>query len=100
MVGFITPTHVLLVLVVLAVVLGVRRLGRGTRYEKAITSERRPPGGRRLSKPTSQQAHVVWLIASALVAFALTRAVALPLFLLVFLAVWACGFWLLVRLYR
>lgn len=101
MAGFVTPTHMLLLLVVLAVVLGVRRLGREGRHEKATAPGRRPPGGRRrLSKPTPQQAHVVWLIASALVAFALTRAVALPLFLLAFLAVWACGFWLLVRLYR
>ena len=35
-----------------------------------------------------------------LVAFAFTRAVALPLFLIVFFALWLCGYGVLARLYR
>ena len=43
---------------------------------------------------------MVLLLVSALVSFAVTRAVALPLFLLVFFALWLGGYGLLARLYR
>jgi hypothetical protein len=102
MAGFVTPTHLLFLLVVLAVVLGLGRLTRGDAQAAAAARARRLRGRRprwHLARPTQRQAHVAWLVASALVAFALTRAVALPLFLLVFLVLWACGYWVLVRLY-
>jgi hypothetical protein len=103
MAGFVTPTHILFLIAVLAVVLGVGRLTRGGVHATAAAKGRRLRGawrGWRFTKPTRRQAHVAWLVASALVAFALTRAVALPLFLLVFFAVWVCGYWVLVRRYR
>ncbi len=103
MAGFVTPTHALLLFIALAVVFGWTRLTRGDEHATAAARGRRLRDRRwrwRLTRPTRRQAHLVWLIASALVAFALTRAVALPLFLLVFFALWACGYWVLVRLYR
>ena len=45
-------------------------------------------------------ADVGWLLVSATVAFVFTRAVALPLFLIVFFAVWLGGYGVLARLYR
>jgi len=103
MAGFVTPTHALLLLLVVAVVFGWTRLTRGHTHATAAARGRRSRDRRwrwRLTRPTRRQAHLVWLMTSALVAFALTRAVALPLFLLVFFALWACGYWVLVRLYR
>ena len=54
----------------------------------------------RLRKPTRREAHIGWLVICVVLAFVLTRAVAMPLFLLVFVAVWACGYGVLARLYR
>jgi len=101
--GFVTPTQVLLLLGVAAVVIVLGKLARRDPQGAAVARGRRVRSGLRgwrLTKPTRRQAHVGWLVASALVAFALTRAVALPLFLLVFLAVWLCGYWALAKLYR
>ncbi len=103
MAGFVTPTHLLILGVLLALLFGLRSLTRGDARAAGAARGRRLRGGLRgwrFTKPTRRQAHVTWLIASALVAFVLTRAVALPLFLLVFFAVWLCGYWVLVRLYR
>jgi hypothetical protein len=103
MAGFVTPTTVLLLAAALAVVFVLFRLGRdGTGPAGAAGGRRLRRGlrGWRLTKPTRRQAHVGWLVVSALVAFALTRAIALPLFLLVFFALWLCGYWVLVRIYR
>jgi hypothetical protein len=103
MAGFVTPTHALLLFVVLAVVFLWARSGRGDAHATAVARGRRLRDRSRhwrLTRPTRRQAHLGWLITSALVAFALTRAVALPLFLIVFFALWACGYWVLVRLYR
>jgi len=100
--GFLTPTHLLLVLAALAVFFGMRWLSR-----RRARPARRGQGrgvdrvaGLRIRKPTRAQAHVAWLLVSALVAFAFTRAAALPLFLVVFFAVWLCGYGVLARLYR
>jgi hypothetical protein len=100
--GLVTPTHLLLILIALAIFFGLRWLS--TRATRAS----RPAQGRgigrlrslRLTTPTRGQAHVAWIVASAVVAFALTRAVALPLFLIVFFALWLCGYGVLARLYR
>ncbi len=100
--GLVTPMQLLFILASLAVFFGLRRLSmRGTRS----TSAARGPGldrirSLRLRKPTRAQSHVGWLFVSALVAFAFTRAVALPLFLIVFFALWLCGYGVLARLYR
>ena len=100
--GFVTPTHLLFMLAALAVFFGLRRLSGG--HVRPERSAQRP-GVRhfknlRLMKPTRAQAHVAWLIISALIAFAFTRAAALPLFLVVFFALWLCGYGVLARLYR
>lgn len=103
MAGFATPTHILLLIAVVAVVLGMGRLTRGDAHATAAAGSRRlrrAVSRWRFTRPTRRQAHVAWLIASALVALALTHAVALPLFLLVFFAVWVCGYWVLVKRYR
>jgi hypothetical protein len=100
--GLLTPTHVLIIVAILAVTFGLRRVTTpGARSSRPA----RAPGLRllrslRLRRPTRGQAHVAWLLVSALVAFAFTRSVALPLFLLVFLALWICGYGVLSRLYR
>jgi hypothetical protein len=103
MAGFVTPTHVLLLLAAIGafVVLGRLsrtgpRAGASPRGRRAWTSARRW----RLRKPTRTEAHVGWLVVSALVALAFTHALALPLFLLIFFALWLAGFGLLSRLYR
>ncbi len=100
--GLVTPTHLLLILAALAVFFGLRRLSmRGTRASS--TARGRGLGGirsLRLRRPTRSQAHVGWLLFSALLAFAFTRAVAMPLFLIVFFALWLCGYGVLARLYR
>jgi hypothetical protein len=100
--GFLTPTHLLVVLAALAVFLVWRGLAR-----RSARPARRGRGravdriaGWRVRRPTRAQAHVAWLLVSALIAFAFTRAAALPLFLVVFFAVWLCGYGVLVRLFR
>ena len=106
--GFVTPTHLLLMLAAVAVFVVLGRLSRGDSgsacdQDPARTAPRRVVArirSLRLSKPTRAQAHVVVLLVSALVSFAVTRAVALPLFLLVFFAMWLCGYGVLARLYR
>ena len=103
MYGFVTPAQILLLVGVVAVVVVLGKLARPDARAAAAArgrQVRRGWRGWRFTKPTRRQAHIAWLVASALVAFALTRAVALPLFLLVFLAVWLCGYWALVKLYR
>ena len=100
--GLLTPTHVLVLVAILAVTFGLRRV---TTPAARASRPARAPGPRRLrslrlQRPTRGQAHVAWLLVSALVAFAFTRAVALPLFLLVFLGLWICGYGVLSRLYR
>ena len=100
--GLVTPTHLLFFFAAVVVFFGLRRLSaRGAR-------EARPRRGRvagrlrnlRLRWPTRGEAHVIWLLVCALLAFVVTRAVALPLFLIVFFALWLCGYGLLARLYR
>jgi len=103
MAGVTTPTQALLLL---AAVAAFYFLGRLTRRDARAASVvrgrrvRRALAGLRLRRPTRREAHVAWLVVSLVVAFALTRAVALPLFLLVFFALWLSGFGVLARLYR
>jgi hypothetical protein len=106
--GFVTPTHLLFLLAAVAVFFVLKKLPRGGSdaaydWSPARSAPRRALariGSLRPRKPTRAQAHVVLLLASALVSFAVTRAVALPLFLLVFFALWLCGYGVLARLYR
>lgn len=106
MAGFLTPTHVLLLLAALVAFVVLGRMTRGGAEQAAAAQGRRVRRGLsglrgwRFRWPTRAEAHVGWLVASLLVAFLLTRAVALPLFLLVFLVLWIAGFGVLVRLYR
>jgi hypothetical protein len=100
--GLLTPTHVLVLVVVVGITFGLRRL---TTPRPRKPGAARGPGSvtprrLRLRKPTRREAHVGWLLVCIVLAFALTRAVAMPLFLLVFVAVWACGYGVLARLYR
>jgi hypothetical protein len=98
--GLLTPTHVLFLLVIVAVTFGLKRLTsprtETPRRSSRTGSLRRP----RLRRPTRREAHIGWLLVSVILAFVVTRAVAMPLFLLVFLAVWACGYGVLAKLYR
>ncbi len=100
--GLLTPTHVLFLAVIVAITFGLRRLT--TPRARTSRAARAPRPGKlprlRLRKPTRREAHIGWLLICVVLAFALTRAVALPLFLLVFVAVWACGYGVLARLYR
>ena len=106
--GFLTPTHLLFLLAAVAVFFVLKKLPRGDRWSShdwspACSAPRRAFARirrSRLRKPTRAQAHVVLLLVSALVSFAVTRAVALPLFLLVFFALWICGYGVLARTYR
>jgi hypothetical protein len=101
--GFLTPTHLLLLLAALAAFVVLGRMTRGDAREGAAAHGRRARRRLldfRLRKPTRREVHIGWLVASALVAFALTRAVALPLFLFVFVVLWLAGFGVLWRLYR
>jgi hypothetical protein len=100
--GLLTPTHVMFLVVVVAITFGIRRLTT-PRARASSASQRLGTGSvrrRRLRKPTRREAHIGWLVVCVVLAFALTRAVAMPLFMLVFLAVWACGYGVLTRLYR
>jgi ABC-type Fe3+ transport system permease subunit len=98
--GLLTPTHVLILLVIVAVTFGLNRLTT----PRPHAARRRHRGARprrlRLRKPTRREAHIGWLLFCLVFAFVVTRAVAMPLFLLAFLAVWACGYGVLARLYR
>jgi hypothetical protein len=106
--GFVTPTHLLFLLAAAAVFFVLKRLPRGGSWSSHDWGPARSARSRvvakmrglRLRRPTRAQAHVVVLLVSALVSFAVTRAVALPLFLLVFFALWLCGYGVLARLYR
>jgi hypothetical protein len=102
--GLLTPTHVLFLLAVVAVVYGIHRAStpRTGAVRRLPEAQRAMRGASRfrLRWPMRREAHIGWLVASIVVAFALTRAVAMPLFLLVFLGVWACGFGVLARFYR
>jgi len=106
--GFLTPTHLLFLLAAVAVFFVLKKLPRGGSgavydWSPARSAPRRAFArirGSRPRKPTRAQAHIVLLLVSALVSFAVTRAVALPLFLLVFFALWICGYGVLARLYR
>ena len=91
----------LVIVAILAVTFGLRKV---TTPAAPVSRPARAPRSRlrslRPKRPTRGQAHIAWLLVSALVAFAFTRSVAMPLFLLVFLALWACGYGVLSRLYR
>ena len=106
MAGLVTPTHALLLLAALAAFFVLGRLTRGDAQEAAAARGRRVRRGLRgrrpfrLRWPTRREANVGWLVASALVAFAVTRGIAIPLFLLLFLVLWLAGFGVLARLYR
>jgi hypothetical protein len=106
MAGFVTPTHALLLLGALAAFVVLGRLTRGDAQEAAAAQGRRLRRGLRVRRgfrlrwPTRREANVGWLIASALVAFALTRGIAVPVFLLIFVLLWLAGFGVLARLYR
>ena len=102
MAGFVTPTQILLLVAILAVVVSLGRLARADARSAAEKGRglRGALRGLRIARPTPRQLHITWLVASALLAFVLTRAVALPLFLLVFFAVWVCVYWVLVRRFR
>lgn len=103
MAGFVTPTHALLLLAAVAAFIVLGRLTRGDARETAAAHGRRARlglRGFRFRKPTRREVYVGWLIASALVAFAFTRGVAVPVFLFVFLALWLGGFGVLARFYR
>ncbi len=100
--GLFTPTHALFLIVIVAITFGLWRIttprvrtARAVR-EPAVAAVRR----RRLRRPTRREAHIGWLVICFVFAFVLTRAVAMPLFLLAFVAVWACGYGVLARLYR
>jgi hypothetical protein len=100
--GLLTPTHVLFLAVIVALTFGLRRIT--TPRARTSRGAREPGTGTfrrlRLRKPTRREAHIGWLVVCIVLAFVLTRAVAMPLFLLVFVAVWACGYGVLARLYR
>jgi hypothetical protein len=111
--GFVTPTHLLFLLAAVAAFVVLSKLPKGGSRKGASGAPRDWDPARRaprrvlarvmslrLRKPTKAQAHVGLLVFSALVSFTLTRAVALPLFLLVFFALWLCGYGVLARLYR
>jgi hypothetical protein len=103
MAGFITPTHVLLLLAAIGVFVVLGRFSRGGGRAPGPVRGRwtwRDARRWRPRKPTRSQAHAVWLVVSALVALVFTHGVALPLFLLVFFVVWLAGFGVLARLYR
>jgi hypothetical protein len=106
MAGLVTPTHALLLFAALAAFFVLGRLTRGDAQEAAAARGRRARRGLsglrgfRLRWPTRREAHVGWLFASALLAFAVTRGVAIPLFLVLFLGLWLAGFGVLSRLYR
>jgi hypothetical protein len=53
----------------------------------------------RLRKPTRRQAHILWLVASAVIALLVTHGVALPLFIGLFFVVWLFGYGVLSRLF-
>ena len=106
MAGLVTPTHALLLLAVVAAFFVLGRLTRGDAGEAAAAQGRRLRRGLRgrrdwrLRWPTRREANVGWLVASAVVAFAFTRGIAVPLFLFLFLILWLAGFGVLARIYR
>jgi hypothetical protein len=101
--AYVTPAHALLLLAVLLVFFVLTRLSRGDAHAAGAARGRRLRSrvrGWRLGKPTRRQVHVAWLVFSALVAFALTRGIAVPVFLLVFFGLWMAGFGVLRRMDR
>jgi hypothetical protein len=103
--GLLTPTHVLFLIIIVAITFGLHRITTPrTRRARPAPATREPRTAAlrrlRLRKPTRREAHIGWLVICVVLAFVLTRAVAMPLFLLVFVAVWACGYGVLARLYR
>lgn len=102
--AYVTPTSALLLLAALVAFFILTRLSRGDAHEAAgVAGGRRLRSrlrGWRLRRPTRRQVHVAWLVFSVLVAFALTRGIAVPVFLLVFIVLWLAGFGALLRLYR
>jgi hypothetical protein len=106
--GFVTPTHLLFLLAAVAAFFVLKKLPRGGSWSSHDWGPARSAPGRvvakmrglRLRRPSRAQAHVAVLLASVLVSFAVTRAAALPLFLLVFFALWFCGCGVLARLYH
>jgi hypothetical protein len=103
MAGLATPTHALLLLAAVAAFLLLGRLTRGDAEAAAAAQGRRArrrARGFHLRWPTRGEAHVVWLVVCALVAFVFTRGVAMPLFVLVFFVLWLAGYGVLARVYR
>jgi len=100
--GLLTPTHVLFLAVVVALTFGLRRITTPRTRTSRVAREPRAATFRclRLRKPTRREAHIGWLVICVVLAFVFTRAVAMPLFLLVFVVVWACGYGVLARLFR
>jgi hypothetical protein len=101
--AYFTPTTALLLLVVLVVFVVLTVLSRGGGEAAGAAGGRRLRRGIRgfrFGKPTRRQVHVGWVVVSAAVAFAFTRGIAVPVFLLVFFALWLAGFGVLVRFYR
>jgi hypothetical protein len=101
--AYVTPAHALLLLAVLVAFFVLARLSRGDAHEAGAAGGRRLRSrlrGWRLRKPTPRQLHVAWVVVSALTALVFTRGVAMPVFVLVFFALWLAGFGVLHRLYR
>jgi hypothetical protein len=101
--AYYTPTSALLLLAALLVFFILTRLSRGNAEAAGVERGRgirRRLRVFRLAWPTRRQVHVAWVIVCALVSFALTRGIAVPVFVLVFLALWLAGFGVLHRVYR
>jgi hypothetical protein len=101
--AYVTPAHALLLLALLVAFVVLARLSRGDAEEAGAAGGRRLRNrlrGWRLRKPTPRQLHIAWVVVSALVALLFTRGVAMPVFALIFFALWLVGFGVLHRLYR
>jgi hypothetical protein len=101
--AYVTPAHALLLLAVIVAFFVLARLSRGDAHEVGAAGGRRLRSrlrGWRLRRPTPRHLHVAWVVVSALVALVFTRGVAVPVFVLVFFALWLVGFGVLHRLYR
>ena len=99
----VTPAHALLLLAVIVAFFVLARLSRGDAHEAGAAAGRRLRSrvrGWRPRKPSPRHLHVAWVVVSALVALVFTRGVAMPMFVLVFFALWLAGFGVLQRLIR
>ncbi|NLE22576.1 MAG: hypothetical protein GX624_07345 [Actinobacteria bacterium] len=101
--AYYTPASALLLLAALVAFMVLTGLSRGRGEEAAAAGGRRLKSafrGFRLRKPTRRQVHTAWVVGSAAVAFALTRGIAVPVFVLIFFALWLTGFGAIQRYYR